>query len=267
MALTTWRTLLLRVKFEIFSDQNSLQYLFMQKSPSQRILRLCEFLVDYNFEEVKYVPGPQNVIPDFLSQPREATGNEPASLHMLVKRWPTQKSCRPTKTQPVQPCVIVMHTWQNQLAMRDKDGASGLWSLTHTNTETSAEADRGQILQGPLHLGVIQQSTGASDMIAEIQKAVATDSYLSGVLHSVMDLDNNLFRHFFLDVRKTLCYQRVEDARPRVCVPAVCREAVLCAAHGDSTLAGHPGVDHSRCVTRVLLARFTRRRRSFCTHV
>ena len=86
MTLTTWRTLLLRVKFEIFSDQNSLQYLLMQKSPSQRILRLCEFLVDYNFEEVKYVPGPQNVVPDVLSQPREATGNEPASLHMLVKR-------------------------------------------------------------------------------------------------------------------------------------------------------------------------------------
>jgi len=62
MALTTWRTLLLGVKFEIFSDHDSLQYLFMQKSPSQRILRLCEFLADYNFEEVKYIPGPQDVV-------------------------------------------------------------------------------------------------------------------------------------------------------------------------------------------------------------
>jgi len=46
------------------------------------------------------------------------------------------------------------------------------------------------------------------------QVAVATDSYLSGVLQSVMDSDDNLFRDFFLDVRETLCYQRVEDARP-----------------------------------------------------
>jgi len=38
MALTTWRTLLLGVKFKIFSDHDSLQYLFTQKSPSQRLL-------------------------------------------------------------------------------------------------------------------------------------------------------------------------------------------------------------------------------------
>jgi len=86
MALTTWRTLLLGVKFEIFSDHDSLQYLFTQKSPSQRILCLCEFLADCNFEEVKYVPGPQNVVSDFSSRSWEATANEPASLHMLVKR-------------------------------------------------------------------------------------------------------------------------------------------------------------------------------------
>jgi len=111
MALTTWRTLLLGVKFQIFSDHGSLQYLFTHKSPSQRILCLCEFLADYNFQEVKYVPGPQNVVPDFWSRPWEATGNEPASLHMLVKRWPKRKLCRPTKTRHVQPCVIVMPTF------------------------------------------------------------------------------------------------------------------------------------------------------------
>ena len=92
MALTTWRTLLLGVKFEIFSDHDSLQYFFTQKPPSQRILSLCEFLADYNFEEVKYVPGPQNVVPDFWSRPCEAIANEPASLHMLVKRWHKRKS-------------------------------------------------------------------------------------------------------------------------------------------------------------------------------
>jgi len=100
MALTTWRTLLLSVKFEFFSDHDSLQYLFTQKSPTQGILNLCEFLADYDFEEVKYVPGPQHVVPDFWSRPWEATANEPASLHMLVKRWPKRKSSRPTKTHP-----------------------------------------------------------------------------------------------------------------------------------------------------------------------
>jgi len=142
IALTVWRTLLLGVKFEIFSDHDSLQYLFTPKSPSQRILSLCEFNADYNFEEVKYVLGLQNVVPDFWSCPWEATANEPASLHMLVKRWPKRKSSQPNKTRPVQPCVIVMPTWQDQLAVRDKDRASGLWSLARTPTETSTETAR-----------------------------------------------------------------------------------------------------------------------------
>ena len=53
MAMTTWRTILLGVQFEIYSDHDSLKYLFTQKAPSQRILRLCEFLADYDFTEIK----------------------------------------------------------------------------------------------------------------------------------------------------------------------------------------------------------------------
>ena len=69
MALTTWRTILLGVQFKIYSDHDTLKYLFTQKAPFQRILRLCEFLADYDFTEIKYVPGPENVVPDFLSRP------------------------------------------------------------------------------------------------------------------------------------------------------------------------------------------------------
>ena len=38
-ALFTWQTLLLGMKFEIYSGHDSLQYLFTKKSLSQRILR------------------------------------------------------------------------------------------------------------------------------------------------------------------------------------------------------------------------------------
>ena len=51
MELNTWRTLLLGVKFEIFFGHDSLHYLFTQKFPSQRILRLCELLADYNLRK------------------------------------------------------------------------------------------------------------------------------------------------------------------------------------------------------------------------
>jgi len=51
MALQTWRTNLPGVQFEIYSDHDSLKYLFTQKEPSQRILRLCEFVAGFNFTE------------------------------------------------------------------------------------------------------------------------------------------------------------------------------------------------------------------------
>jgi len=38
MALTTWRMILIGVQFEIYSDHDSLKYLFTQKASSQRIL-------------------------------------------------------------------------------------------------------------------------------------------------------------------------------------------------------------------------------------
>ena len=38
VALQTWRTLLLGQKFEIYSDHDSLQYLFTQKSPCCQLL-------------------------------------------------------------------------------------------------------------------------------------------------------------------------------------------------------------------------------------
>ena len=72
-----------------------------------------------------------------------------------------------------------------------------------------------------------------------------TDGFLSGVLESVKDSDNKFFRNFFLDSNDLLFYQRPEDVRFRVCVPGTSREVVLRAAHGDSVLARHPGIDRT----------------------
>ena len=70
LALAAWRPLLYGEPFELHSDHFSLTSLLTQRAaPSQRILRLCEFLADFNFEEVRYVRGVDNVVPDFLSRP------------------------------------------------------------------------------------------------------------------------------------------------------------------------------------------------------
>ena len=73
---------------------------------------------------------------------------------------------------------------------------------------------------------------------------MTTDSYLSGVLQSVLDFDEKIsvtsswmcVRHCVTNGQKTLAHGSVS---------LVCREAVLRAAHGDSTLAGHPGIDRT----------------------
>ena len=69
VALSTWRQYLYGIQFEIFTDHQSLQYLYTQHHPSQRVLRLCEFMATFDFKEVRFVRGSQAVVPDFLSRP------------------------------------------------------------------------------------------------------------------------------------------------------------------------------------------------------
>jgi hypothetical protein len=49
----------------LLSDHASLRHLFQQKAPSERILRLCDFLADFDFQEVRVVKGTDNAVPDF----------------------------------------------------------------------------------------------------------------------------------------------------------------------------------------------------------
>jgi len=139
MALQTWRTLLLGQKFEIYSDHDSLQYLFTQKSPSQRILRLWEFLADFDLEEIENVPGTHNVVPDFLSHPWD--GPEvavPPVIHVLVSC--TSRHTKQTAGSKPVPSVVVLPSWRGSVAVQEKHQRSGLWSVTIEPTKTSRGA-------------------------------------------------------------------------------------------------------------------------------
>jgi len=141
MALLTWRTNLLGVPFELYSNHDSLQFLFTQKSPSQQILRLCDFLAEYNFEEIKYVPGPDNVVPDFLSRPWEG-GKSPSPFHMLVQSVTPRLSCLHSLQRLLHPSVIVLPSWRGHVALQHRAGAAGHWAVSVLPNETALQAVR-----------------------------------------------------------------------------------------------------------------------------
>ena len=108
LALAAWRPLLYGVPFELHSDHFSLASLLTQRAaPSQRILRLCEFLADFHFTEIRHVKGVDNVVPDFLSRPWDAEQPDVNLLHLLTHpRVPKVASLQSLRQSS--PMVVVM---------------------------------------------------------------------------------------------------------------------------------------------------------------
>ena len=71
-ALKIWRHYLYGGKCKIFTDHQSLKYLFSQKDLNMRQRRWLELLKDYDCE-ILYHPGKANVVADALS--RKEVGN------------------------------------------------------------------------------------------------------------------------------------------------------------------------------------------------
>ena len=328
IALSTWRTLLYGIHFELFSDHASLTSLLRQKNPSLRILRLCEFLADFDFDEVRYVRGVDNAVPDFLSRPWDAARRP---LHALSHPRPCGSSSLlslaagsaqdqvwvlPTHGSMVAACqlsgrfsllrgtVAHGHTaaqtarrlvqqhfptvrTEPRLHLRGRLAGISLWALDFSPVPLpspalpqvawypmSILASRpewcrshfdalpafGCLASGPNQvtvapslalLGSAQAGTTPvatadseplSSLLLDIKEEQGGDALLQHIRDGIDASDTGVWRDFFLSAQGLLCYQRAEDANPRVCVPGSTRDAVLQAAHGDETLEGHPGV-------------------------
>jgi len=66
-ALKLWRHYLYGVRYEIYTDHKSLQYIFTQKELNLRQRRWLELLKDYTLD-IRYHPGKANVVADALSR-------------------------------------------------------------------------------------------------------------------------------------------------------------------------------------------------------
>ena len=65
-ALKIWRHYLCGEKFQIYTDHQSLKYLFSQKELNMRQRRWIELLKDYDYD-ILYHPGKANRVADALS--------------------------------------------------------------------------------------------------------------------------------------------------------------------------------------------------------
>jgi hypothetical protein len=120
------------------SDHASLRHLFQQKAPSARILRLCEFLAEFDFQEVQYVTGADNAVPDFLSRPWDADAPD-VGLHALSHPRPPKTSVLELLGAQRHPLVILLPVCQENIAVFH-DGRS--FSLT-IDLPTAEEAPAG----------------------------------------------------------------------------------------------------------------------------
>jgi hypothetical protein len=85
-ALKIWRHYLYREKVEIYTDHQSLKYIFSQKELNMRQCRWLELLKDYNCY-ILYHPGKANVVADALSRKSQSVISEtPSSPDQLAKQ-------------------------------------------------------------------------------------------------------------------------------------------------------------------------------------
>lgn len=116
VALAAWRPLLYGVPFELVSDHASLRHLFQQKAPSARILRLCEFLAEFDFQEVQYVKGSDNAVPDFLSRPWDADAPD-VGLHALSHPRAPKASVLAMLSAQNFPLVVLLPVCHNSISV------------------------------------------------------------------------------------------------------------------------------------------------------
>ncbi len=96
-AFAHWQHYLLAAYFEVHSDHESLKYLQTQKSLKGKLLRWLDFMQQFDFGDIKYLPGKKNPVGDALSRPPI---REQACLSILDTEGTVTLSCMDATLAP-----------------------------------------------------------------------------------------------------------------------------------------------------------------------
>jgi len=129
-----------------FRNSNSFQTTIICSTCSHKIHQtnhptgssvLCEFLSDYHFNEIKYVPGPNDVVPDSPSRPwqaQRASEYIPPAIHLLAF---LSTRCRRTRGAPLpHPSVMVLPTCKDALQFTGGKGNMVAWDYGQLPCDT-----------------------------------------------------------------------------------------------------------------------------------
>jgi len=97
-------------------------------------------MADFNLTEVRYVLGPDNVVPDFLSRlSADEQGQDRAAirpLHLLSTAPPVRHTSLHSLRQDPCSSVVVLPTWKGSVAVQRRGGACGLWAAACQKGDT-----------------------------------------------------------------------------------------------------------------------------------
>jgi hypothetical protein len=130
-ALKIWRHYLYGAQFEIFTDHQSLKYIFTQKELNLRQRRWIELLKDYDFA-LQYHPGKANVVADALSRKLMALSlqgswkNGESLINVLPRIGGSNMLIAQISARPIM-LDRIMKAQENDVALQAKKGLGDIY--------------------------------------------------------------------------------------------------------------------------------------------
>ena len=201
-AVLQWRVYLEGVLFEIHTDHKPLISRITKKSldNSARVLRWLEFLQRFQFS-IHYVPGPPNVVPDFMSRiyvpvEKDRTPLGPPRGRRTAKgstEMVENISGKPLAVEHSALAVMALAPWHvrssreaqlSALTLEDKDRVGGNQPAQERNMHKKGTADNRKRQKYATHLGDGAQETveTVSLKLEDLLQAQGTDSDCSAMI-------------------------------------------------------------------------------------
>ena len=235
-----FRHMLLGIPFSVYTDHQSLRWLFSQQEVTGIHQRWLATLSQFDMVEIKHIEGSRNIVPDTLSRyPQEdgesfedliAPGNMDTTFsHMCdTTLWCETEFFFKILDQEVDDVVLFQMT-QNEETVPTL--------LPQSLSDSTPSNDLGNLSDGFANISVVHAEQDIESFVANY--ATCDDfQRVVDMLTNDPDKARHVFPEYSLDQRKVLIFN--DGVAQRVCVPTASRQLLLRVMH-DLVLGAHLG--------------------------